>query len=643
MAIARDRRSAVRGGGGHPAHRQRAAADTNRLPHLGGPSGVLALQQMIGNAATAKLARGTTGTRGAPSPTVKHGGAAPGQVQRSLIRDRVFSDAEFVSGMPAARQGGTEVQAWTTLVTSLAKLETGHTDLARIKARLANQDPSEQTWGRRTAKLKLAMDKAKPILADIPGIITMAENLMAAEEEKMAGVGGKVKGVFKGKTSKRAKASRLDQIRTLLIQLQRRLPQVRAENEQFRFDLVNLQKQQINSETEGPEQKKAAAALAKQGAFGAGQGEVKDASFGAGAMGSVAQVDYKDAKGGVFKGVFKAEPDRFGANDGGMRALGANENSPNLSMRSVAASKLNELLGMKVIPHTELAFHDQFGFGQVMALAGGRSPKTTVKTEIKETDPAKIARIESLLKEEEAKSDGHTKLVQKQGASGEVKRFLEETVTFETDWDHPILKRELASLQLMDGLIGNIDRHCENYFIQVDALGSPVGILGIDNDLTFAREQNDPAAIAMMQGHSAGLPPAVDKFVAEKFCAVTADQVRAAVKGLLTGLEVETLIVRLQSIQQKLAAKNDKGAFVIPRIANDLEGAKQWTEVKDPKNVKGAYFARERAWQQGPMKEQGRLLKSSEALSYKEDRLWELVKKASAGSAVDAKGDLSKV
>lgn len=642
MAIARDRSGDA--GGGRSAPRQPAAArDAAPRPHLGGPSGALALQRLIGNAATAKLAGATAGARsGAPPPSVDQ---ARRPVQRSLVRDRVFSDAEFVKGLPPARQGGTEEQGWTTLVTSLAKLETGHTELARIKNRLASENVFEQMWAGKSRKLKIAMDKAKPIIADIPGIITMAESLIVAEEEKMAGVGGKVKGVFKGKTKKRAKLSRLDQIRTLLIQLRRRLVQVQAENEQFRFDLVNMQNQQINAETQGPEQKKAAAALAKQGAFGAGKGEVKDASFGAGAMGSVAQVDYKDDKGGVFKGVYKAEPDQLGANDGGMKALGVNPSSPNLSMRSAAASKLNQLLGMNVIPRTELAFHDQFGFGQVMALAGGRSPKTTVKAEIKEADPVKIAKIEALLKEEEKKTDGATKMITKQGANGEVKRFLEEQVTFETDWDHPILKRELASLQLMDGLIGNIDRHAENYFIQVDVLGSPIGVLGIDNDLTFARDHNDPTEIAAMQGHNAGLPPAVDKLVAEKFCAVTEDEVRAAVKGLLTGLEVETLIVRLQSIQQKLAAKNDKGEFAIPRIANDLEGARQWTEVKDPAKVKGAYFARERAWQQGPMKAQGRLLKPNEAMSYKEDRLWELVKKVNEGSAVGAKAgdDKAKV
>jgi hypothetical protein len=560
---------------------------------------------------------------------VQQGGAADRKVHRSLVRDRVFSDEEFVKNTEVPRQGGSEEGAWTTLVAQLKELEKKHKTLSVGTTKLASPNANEQSFGARQNNLKKVVKAGDDITSGIPFVITNAEAFVASEEAKTSGVGNQIKGIFKGKADKRRKASRLEQVRTLLIQLERRREQLRVETEKHRFDLVNMKKQEINAEKEGPEQKQWAMDEARHGTFGLYKGQVNDAKFGEGAMGSVAQVDYKDEKGDLFKGVFKAEPEKLGENDGGMESQGTNAQSPNLSMRSVAASRLNELLGMKVIPRTDLAFHEQFGFGQVMALAGGKSPKTKTKIEIKDADPEKIAKIEEVLKDEEKQFGEQTKLVKKQALNGQVTHFLEENITFETDWDHPILKRELANLQLLDGLIGNLDRHCENYFIQVDAFGNPIGVLGIDNDLTFARDQNDPTAVAFMQGHMAGMPPAVDRFVAEKFCAVTEAQVRSTVKGLLTGVEISTLIVRLKTIQDRLNAKGPNG-FLIPRIGSDQEGAKQWTELKDPDNVKGAYFARERKWQQGAMKEMGRLVKPQHALLYKEDRLEALMKEVKA-------------
>jgi Domain of unknown function (DUF4157) len=560
---------------------------------------------------------------------VQQSGAAERKVHRSLVRDRVFSDVEFVQNTEAPREGGGEDRTWTTLLAQLKELEKKHNSLNTATTKLASPDSFEQRFAGRQRNLKTVVKAGEDIVNGIPYVITQAEGFVASEEAKTSGVGNKVKGIFKGKADKRRKATRLDQVRTLLIQLERRRDQLRVETEKHRFDLVNMKKQEINAQGEGPEQKQAAMDEARHGTFGMYKGRVNDAKFGEGAMGSVAQVDYKDEKGDLFKGVFKAEPDRLGDNDGGMSGLGTNAESPNLSLRAVAASRLNELLGMKVIPRTELAFHEQFGFGQVMALAGGKSPKTKTKIEIKDADPQKIAAIEQVLQNEEKQFGPQSKLVKKQAINGQVTHFLEESITFETDWDHPILKRELANLQLLDGLIGNIDRHCENYFIQVDAFGNPIGVLGIDNDLTFARDHNDPTEVAFFQGHHAGMPPAVDRYVAEKFCAVTEAQVRSAVKGLLTGVEIGSLVVRLKTIQDRLNATGPKG-FLIPRIGSDQEGAKEWTELKDPEKVKGAYFARERHWQQGDMKQMGRLVKPQQALLYKEDRLDSLMKEVKA-------------
>lgn len=551
-------------------------------------------------------------------------------LQRELVRDRVFSDAEFTVNLQAPVAGSTEETHWKAIVAQLASVETTHKSLA-IKQRVFERQNDLQSVGERRRLLNNLVTELEKVVGRLPKLIAAAQTFLEHQEAKTAGVGGAIKGLFKGK-DKTGKSARISQVEALLFQARRRQAQMIEAADTHGAELRAVQKEANDAKREAMGQKSEAMNQARSGTFGLNKGTVKDASFGAGAMGSVSQVDYTDEKGQLFKGVFKAEPEQLSDNDGGMSALGTSKKAPNLTMRSVAASRINELLGMRVIPRTELAFHEQFGFGQVMALAGGKSPLTKVKVPIENADPQKIAQIEAVLKAEESRFGPQSKVISRQDATGETKHFIEENVSFETDWDNPILKRELTNLQMMDALIGNVDRHAENYFIDVDAFGNPIGVLGIDNDLTFARDKTDPTELAMNQGHMTGLPPAVDQATAEKFCAVTEDQVRGAVKGLLTAPEIQTLVGRLKVIQAKLLEKGPDGGYLIPRIGNDLAGARQWTELKDPDKVKGSYFSRERAWQQGGMKPQGRLLKPQHALLYKEDRMAEIAKKMAAAN-----------
>lgn len=558
---------------------------------------------------------------------VQQGGASPRVVHRLVARDGVYSDTEFSEGLPDAREGGTEAASMAAIADKLKRLESGHARLAAVRPE--NKDQSltsgDQSWGGKRANLGRVIDQSQDIVDFIGPLLGDAQALLANEQTKAGGFGGRVKGLFKRSSAKRGKSLRLGRLRSLVRQLTLRRAQLERQAAGYRLSLTALKQEDTRHQGEVEQQRDVAMNEARHGQFGMYKGRVNDAKFGAGAMGSVAQVDYKDENGELFKGVFKAEPEQMPEVDGGMRALGASEGTPNFSLRGVAASRINDLLGLKVIPRTELAFHEQFGFGQVMELAKGRSPRTKTKIEIKDASPEKISKIEEALRHGD--DQYFSTVVGKQQPTGEVKHFLEETVTFETDWDHPILKRELSNLQLLDALIGNLDRHCENYFVQVDSYGSPIGVLGIDNDLTFARGKNDPHEIAFMQGHMAGLPPAIDKSVAERFCAVSESQMRGAVKGLLASDEIDMLVFRLKATQQRLEEKGPEG-YVIPRIDADLEGARKWTdEVKDPKNAKGAYFARERKWQQGIMKESGRLLKPEHARLWQEDRLQQVMKK----------------
>jgi len=122
--------------------------------------------------------------------------------------------------------------------------------------------------------------------------------------------------------------------------------------------------------------------------------------------------------------------------------VGIPEENPEFAKRSVAASKIDQLLESNMITKTHFAVQNG-KFGTVSALALG---------------------------EEYQKIDPNQKDVLK---------------------NNPEFQLALSKLQLLDIICGQVDRHAGNYFVKLDKKGNFVSLTGIDNDMAFGSEHTD--------------------------------------------------------------------------------------------------------------------------------------------------------
>ena len=176
-----------------------------------------------------------------------------------------------------------------------------------------------------------------------------------------------------------------------------------------------------------------------------------------------------------FKGVIKPlappDPKRTAKQQAPQEVgIGIDPKNPQYAMRNIATRDLADALGFDVVPRTEIGTH-----GGQPVLVMERAPGNTGE------------------------------------ASGEA------------DYSNPDVKRELTKLQLLDALTGQSDRHYGNYFIHVDKTTGAGRVTGIDNDMSFGKNLDDPQAIADMSRNAVGLPPVVDTDMVQAFRNLSAD------------------------------------------------------------------------------------------------------------------------
>ncbi len=120
-------------------------------------------------------------------------------------------------------------------------------------------------------------------------------------------------------------------------------------------------------------------------------------------------------------------------------------------------------------------------------------------------------------------------------------------------------QRDLVSLQVLDVICGQMDRHAGNFFVSRNAEGELDKVQGIDNDAAFgtnlyaasgkAGEKNDRGIYSMPDenGETSGLLiPYMDKKLAETIRALDPDMLRFALKDLLKDEEIEAAVKRLE-------------------------------------------------------------------------------------------------
>lgn len=255
----------------------------------------------------------------------------------------------------------------------------------------------------------------------------------------------------------------------------------------------------------------------------------------------------------------------------------------NWAGRAVASWRLSERLGLAVIPRTEYAVVDGKA-GSVMALAPGVSPlfagqqiRIGVSPETGGVLARNPTRLGALLRSWGLRSS------QLQGATlvlsnapplpadqvqpaGPSHRVL-------MDFEHPVLRRELTRLQWVDILSGQVDRHSSNYIVVVALTAGqcvPVGVLGIDNDLSFGhrlgsvrdlveREAAHPTTAAWVPNgfHGTELPRLIDADLRKALLGLDEQALRDTLAGAVSPASIRAAAARLKEIQQRLSDTRD--------------------------------------------------------------------------------------
>ncbi|MBT9292935.1 hypothetical protein [Prosthecodimorpha staleyi] len=262
--------------------------------------------------------------------------------------------------------------------------------------------------------------------------------------------------------------------------------------------------------------------------------------LGSGAFNSVYKAKFKQDGGTIFDGVFKPlapnDTDRAHRPEHGWVAkqTGVNQYNPQIALRNLATCSVAHALKFDVVPHTEIGFAD-LGKGETLGLVMAR-----------------------------AKGNPASK------TSREV-------------FDNPEVRREIVKLQLLDHLVGQGDRHSNNYFINVDKDTGKVTVTGIDNDQCFGKNLTDPNGIAYgYEDHNEGfrgttLPPVIDSDMARAFETMTKEGLADSMKGLRPS-EISAAQDRLQAMQDHIGELRTKGRVIDPDKWGDKDVMKRFDE-----------------------------------------------------------------
>lgn len=116
--------------------------------------------------------------------------------------------------------------------------------------------------------------------------------------------------------------------------------------------------------------------------------------------------------------------------------------------------------------------------------------------------------------------------------------------------DYSPALRQLADMQVLDYICGNMDRHAGNLFYQFDKNGKITGVTGIDNDASFARGTR----LANANFTDLNAMKYVSKSVTDKLATVTPEMLRASLAGNdLVEEDIESAVDRLNLMKNAIS------------------------------------------------------------------------------------------
>ena len=160
--------------------------------------------------------------------------------------------------------------------------------------------------------------------------------------------------------------------------------------------------------------------------------------------------------------------------------------------------------------------------------------------------------------------------------------------------------KQLMSLQIFDYICGQVDRHYNNFLMDVEEKNGKVvikGITGIDNDLSFGSlaaqkiEEGMPDSRIQALRDDNGQPNlmGLDKGLAERIIAIKPTYVRYLLKPFLKENEIASALDRLKSVQQFLQDEREKYNKGEQSVLIGDEEQEKWEQIRDELNQDEAF------------------------------------------------------
>lgn len=162
--------------------------------------------------------------------------------------------------------------------------------------------------------------------------------------------------------------------------------------------------------------------------------------------------------------------------------------------------------------------------------------------------------------------------------------------------ENPEVRREVTKLQLLDHLVGQGDRHANNYFVHTyqDQKGqTKVKVTGIDNDQCFGRKTRNGDDIRYANTddrdgyRGTRMPQLIDTDMAAAIRSITPQSLSALLSDKLSPAEIKAAQSRLQSMLNHINTLERKNQVITPDEWNAR------VDVSAFQNASNSYFARD--------------------------------------------------
>lgn len=296
--------------------------------------------------------------------------------------------------------------------------------------------------------------------------------------------------------------------------------------------------------------------------------------LGRGAHGDVSAVSIKLEDGSVSRFAVKADNKAW---EGASAASGIPRENPQQSDRAVAVSRINDAFHLDSVPRTEyIQLSDDNGRprqGQAMG------------------------KVEGFV--------GHKKVPDGNPISADLARRTDPNFVIEVNgqWFNAvyrvanvdetmgIVQKGMSDLQLLDVIIGHVDRNPGNFVFETDHNdpGLIIGVKGIDNDDTLAHGWEEQTFTNFLPpSKTPGVPPVIDVETAVKILESGSQHIDRIMANF-TQAERDAVKDRLSMVQREIRSRvannglaSNKGRA---QLAADLNKLATLAEIPDPNNI----------------------------------------------------------